>query len=104
MRRDENIQTVYEEPEHLERMQRLLFGRLALVFLLLLGSWWWIGSYLRPSNGSFPTGLFLFFLVSIALTGTYHVIAWFDRDYGWQKRLQLFVDIFLITWLVRETG
>ena len=104
MRRNDNIQTVYEEPEHLERMQRLLFGRLALVFLLLLGSWWWLGSYLRPSNGAFPTGLFLFFLVSIALTGIYHVIAWFNRDYAWQKRLQLFGDIFLITWLVKETG
>ena len=104
MRPDENNLTAYEEPERLEHMQRFLFGRLALVFLLLLGSWWWIGSYLRPSNGAFPTGLFLFFLVSIALTGVYHVIAWFNRDYGSQKRLQFFVDIFLVTWLVRETG
>ena len=104
MRPDENNLTAYEEPQRLEHMQRFLFGRLALVFLLLLGSWWWIGSYLRPSNGAFPTGLFLFFLVSIALTGVYHVIAWFNRDYGSQKRLQFFVDIFLVTWLVRETG
>ena len=104
MRPDENNLTAYEEPQRLEHMQRFLFGRLALVFLLLLGSWWWIGSYLRPSNGAFPTGLFLFFLVSIALTGVYHVIAWFNRASGSQKRLQFFVDIFLVTWLVRETG
>jgi len=104
MRRDENSQAIAEEPESLERMQRLLFGRLALMCLLLLGSWWWVGSYLQPSNGTFPTGLFLFFLVSIALTGIYHVVAWFNRDYATQRRLQFFVDIFLITWLVRETG
>jgi two-component system sensor histidine kinase PilS (NtrC family) len=104
MRRDENIQTAGEEPERLERMQRLLFGRLALVFLLLLGSWWWVGTYLQPSNGTFPTGLFLFFLVSIALTAVYHVVAWSNSDYRTQRRIQLFIDIFLITWLVRETG
>ena len=85
-------------------MQRLLFGRLALMCLLLLGSWWWVGSYLQPSNGTFPTGLFIFFLVAFALTGIYHVVAWFNSDYATQRRLQFFVDIFLVTWLVRETG
>jgi two-component system sensor histidine kinase PilS (NtrC family) len=93
-----------QEPERLERMQRIIFGRLALIFLLLLASWWWTGSYLRPATGTFPTSLFLFFLVSISLTGLYHVVAYFSRNYLLQRRVQFFIDIFLITWLVWETG
>ncbi|HYJ92335.1 MAG TPA: ATP-binding protein [Pyrinomonadaceae bacterium] len=104
MRQNDSSTSLRPEPERLEQMQRLLFGRLALVFLLLLGSWWWMGSYLKPPTETFPTGLFLFFLVSITLTGIYHVVAWFNRDYAWQRRVQFFIDIFLITWLVRETG
>lgn len=92
------------EPERLERMQRLIFGRLALIFLLLLASWWWKGSYLDEPTGSFPTSLFLFFLVSIALTGAYHAVAYFNSNYPRQRRVQFFADILLVTWLVWETG
>ena len=90
-------------PERLERMQRLIFGRLALVFVLLLASWWWKGSYLDERTGVFPTGLFLFCLVSIALTGIYHAVAYFDRNHDRQRRVQLFIDVLLVTWLVWET-
>src|SRR5687768_3327343 len=93
-----------QEPDRLERMQPIIFGRLALIFLLLLASWWWTGSYLRPATGTFPTSLFLFFLVSISLTGVYHVAAYFSRNYLWQRRVQFSVDVLLITWLVWETG
>lgn len=92
------------EPERLDRIQRVIFGRLALIFILLLASWWWTGSYLQQTTGSFPTTLFLFFLVSITLTGVYHVVAHFSRNYLWQRRVQFSVDIFLISWLVWETG
>ncbi|HUR98091.1 MAG TPA: ATP-binding protein [Pyrinomonadaceae bacterium] len=87
-----------------ERMQRLIFGRLTLIFLLLLASWWWTGSYLHRSTDTFPTTLFLFFLVSISLTGIYHLVAHFSRNYFRQRRIQFFVDVLLITWLVWETG
>ena len=92
------------EPERLERMQRVIFGRLAFIFLLLLASWWWTGGYLNTAPGTFPTSLFMFFLVATTLTGAYNVIAYFNRNYLWQKRVQFFVDVLLITWLVWETG
>ncbi|MEP6705829.1 MAG: PAS domain-containing protein, partial [Acidobacteriota bacterium] len=85
-------------------MQRLIFGRLTLIFLLLLASWWWTGSYLQQTTDKFPTSLFLFFIVSISLTGAYHVAAYFSRNYFWQRRVQFFVDVLLVTWLVWETG
>ena len=87
-----------------ESVHTLIFGRMALVFVLLLASWWWAGSYVEPSNGAFPTGLFLFFLVSIALTGVYHFVAYASRNHVLQRRLQFFVDVLLISWLVVETG
>src|SRR6478735_1389624 len=104
MTESEKTVALHQEPERFERMQRLVFGRLALLFLLLLASWWWTGSYLEQSTGAFPTGLFLFFLVSITLTGVYNVIAYFHRNYRLQRRVQFFIDVLLVTWLVRETG
>ncbi len=102
----EPVSTVFlsHEPEGVESTQRLIFGRLALIFLLLLASWWWTGSYLSPATGSFPTSLFLFFLISITLTASYHVVAYFNRNYPLQRRVQFSIDILLITWLVWETG
>lgn len=85
-------------------MQWLIVVRFALIFLLLLASWWWMGSFLEQLPGRFPTGLFLFFLVSVVLTGVYYTVAYFDRRFGWQRRAQFFIDSLLITWLVWETG
>ncbi len=92
------------EPERLERMQRIIFGRLALIFLMLLANWWWSGSHLSPATGAFPTSLFAFFLVSITLTGIYHIAAYFSSNYFLQRRVQFSIDVLLITWLVWETG
>lgn len=85
-------------------IQGLIFGRLALIFVLLLASWWWTGSYVQPTTGAFPTGLFLFFLVSLASTGIYHFAAYANRNYVLQRRVQLFVDVLFVSWLVVETG
>src|SRR5687767_10976643 len=104
MREPETTVFLPQEPERLVRIQRLIFGRLTLIFLLLLASWWWTGSYLNKAPDKFPTSLFLFFLVSITLTGVYHLVAYFRRNHRAQKRVQLFVDILLISWLVWETG
>src|SRR6185436_13237448 len=92
------------EPARQAPIDRLIFGRLVVVVLILLASWWWTGSYLHQSTGTFPTSLFLFFFVTIALTGIYHVVAFFNSNYALQRRVQFFIDVFLVTWLVWETG
>lgn len=104
MREPESTALSPQEPARLERMQRLIFGRLTLIFLLLLASWWWTGSYLGKVSDKFQTSLFLFFLVSIVLTAVYHLAAYLNRNYLLQRRVQLFIDILLVTWLVWETG
>jgi two-component system sensor histidine kinase PilS (NtrC family) len=82
----------------------LIFGRTAAMFLLLLASLWWSGSYAKQSTAFFPTSLFLFFLVSISLNCTYHLLAYFNKDHIRQRRIQFLIDVLLITWLVWETG
>ena len=104
MRQPDRTFVFPQDPKRLERMQRLIFGRLTLIFLLLLASWWWTGSYLGRPTEKFPTSLFLFFLLSISLTGIYHLAAYFGRDYQRQRRVQFYIDVLLITWLVWETG
>jgi two-component system sensor histidine kinase PilS (NtrC family) len=93
-----------ERPERAESIHGLILARMALIFVLLLASWWWTGSYLQQSTGTFPTSLFAFFLVSIALTGLYHFAAYLNRDFTLQRRIQFFIDVLLISWLVVETG
>lgn len=86
------------------KMSGLILGRLTLIFLLLLASWWWTNSYLAQSIQVFPSGLFLFFTCSIILTVAYWILPYFSRDYLGQVRVQFFMDMLLITWLVVETG
>jgi two-component system sensor histidine kinase PilS (NtrC family) len=82
----------------------LILGRLGLIFLLLLATWWWTNVYLDWSIDSFPNRLFLLFLVSVALSLVYFLLFNLNREYLWQIRIQFLIDTFLITWLVGETG
>jgi two-component system, NtrC family, sensor histidine kinase PilS len=86
------------------RIHGLIFGRMAMLFVLLLASWWWTSSYLEVSIDSFPRGLFLFFAASMFLTAAYFLLSRLDLDHEKQLRWQLIIDAVLITWLVRETG
>lgn len=85
------------------KIHRLIFGRLGLIFLLLLASWWWSNSFLELSTKSFPNSLFLLFATAIGLTFGYLLALQFNRNYRWQVRIQFLIDVFLITWLVRES-
>lgn len=86
------------------KIYRLIFGRLALTLPLLLASWWWTSSYLQLSSEILPGRFFLFFLVSIVVTIVYFFFLRLDKNFLWQIRIQFLIDIFLITWFVRETG
>ena len=89
----------------LERKLRvLIFGRLGLVFLILLaGSWWMYGDRQTPFT-PFPAGLFQLLLVTAVLTAVYALLLRFSRELVWQIRSQFVIDALLITWLVAQTG
>ena len=87
-----------------QRILTLIIGRLMAIFLLLVTSWFWNSGTLRLSFENFPQGLFLVFLISVGLTIVYFFLPRFSKNYGWQIRIQFFLDSLLITWLVWRTG
>ena len=88
----------------MQRIQTLIIGRLMIIFLLLVTSWFWSSGTLRLSFESFPQGLFLVFLISVGLTIVYFFLLRLSSNYALQVRIQFFLDALLITWLVWRTG
>ena len=85
-------------------IQRLIFGRLAFIFLLLIAGWWWTSSYLQIPDKIFPDELFFLFLYSIGLTIVYLFFLHLKQHLHWQIRVQFLMDILLTTWIVWQTG
>ena len=88
-----------------KKIQTLIIGRLAVILLLLTASWVWNSR--DPSISSyyyFPQEHLLIFLVAVILTVVYVLILGISAKYLWQVRIQFFLDMLLITWLVWQTG
>ena len=88
----------------MQRILTLIIGRLMVIFLLLVTSWFWNSGTLRLSFENFPQGLFLVFLISVGLTIVYFFLLRLSTNYAWQIRAQFFLDSLLITWLIWRTG
>lgn len=88
-----------------QKIQTLIIGRLLVIFLLLVASWFYNSSgNLKLSFDNFPQGLFLVFLISVGLTIVYFFVLRLNKNFTWQVRLQFLLDTLLITWLVWRTG
>ncbi len=92
------------DPSPVSRLQKLIIGRLGLIFVLFLASWWWNNSFLPGTDDPFPVRLFLFLLFAVGISGIYFLLSRFDSNYQRQMRGQFFIDALLITWLVWATG
>jgi two-component system sensor histidine kinase PilS (NtrC family) len=88
-----------------QKIQTLIIGRLLVIFLLLVASWFYNSSgNLKLSFENFPQGLFLVFLISVGLTIVYFFVLRLNQNFTWQVRIQFLLDTLLITWLVWRTG
>jgi hypothetical protein len=94
--------------KQMQRIQTLVIGRLMVIFLLLVTSWFWYSGTLRLSADNFPQGLifglFIVFLISVGLTIVYFFLLRLSKNFAWQIRTQFLLDALLITWLVWRTG
>src|SRR5258706_5707066 len=90
--------------KQMQRIQTLIIGRLMVIFLFLVTSWFWYSGTLKLSFDNFPQGLFLVFLISVGLTIVYFFLLRLSKSFSWQIRTQFFLDALLITWLVWQTG
>ena len=87
---------IEQNPNPGRRLWWLILGRLAIALLLLAISLW-TGNTTR--DDLWPKTLpFLFFVA--ALTVAYAIAHRFSKTLAFQVRLQIAVDIFLVTWLV----
>lgn len=95
-------------PKQMQRIQTLIIGRLLVIFLLLVASWFWYSGTLRLTADTFPPGLifglFVVFLISVGLTIVYFFLLRLSKSFTWQIRTQFILDALLITWLVWRTG
>mgnify|MGYP001772905252 FL=1 len=88
----------------IQKIQSLIIGRLLTAFLILLTTWLWRSEHARLSFENFPKEFFFFFLIYVALTIVYFFILRLNSNYTWQIRIQLAIDVILISWLVWQTG
>ena len=95
---------VTAKSRQMQSIQTLIIGRLMVIFLLLVTSWFWYSGTLRLSVENFPQGLFLAFLISVGLTIVYFFLLRLNSAFAWQIRAQFFLDALLITWLIWRTG
>src|ERR1044072_6760822 len=86
------------------KIQWLIVGRLMVVFFLLAAVWIWKSGRLALSFENIPQGLFYVFIISVSLTIIYFLALKFFPFREWQIRLQILVDIALVTQLVWQTG
>ena len=85
-------------------VQTLILGRLVLIFLLFVITWFWYNRRLALSIDDFPQSIFLGFTVSVGLTIVYFLLLRLSKHLRWQIRMQFTLDALLITWLVWRTG
>ena len=85
-------------------VQTLILGRLVLIFLLFVITWFWYSRRLALSIDDFPESIFLGFTVSVGLTIVYFFLLRLSKKVRWQVRMQFALDALLITWLIWRTG
>jgi len=82
---------------------KLIFGRLALAFIILLAGLWWVSDS-GISLRAISSGYLLLFLGVVALSAVYLIWLRLSRKLIWQIRTQFLIDALLITVLVGATG
>jgi PAS domain S-box len=87
-----------------QRIQRLIVGRLFVIFLLLVTSWIWYSSGDQLKLEDLSRGPFQVLIVAVGLTLVYFFVSAISKNFTAQVWTQLLLDTVLITWLVWRTG
>jgi len=99
----QNAPAFLYEPVLASRLLKLIIGRLLFVTLIFIGGWWW--NELGPElSENFSKGTVLFLPLVAILTCAYAFWLRFGRTLLWQVRVQFFIDVILVTWVVWHTG
>ncbi|MEO5860562.1 MAG: ATP-binding protein [Pyrinomonadaceae bacterium] len=86
------------------KVQRLILGRVAFLLLLLLANIWRSTGIFSSAEPESAEGLVMAFALTAGLSIIYYAALQFAPRLQDQVRIQLFLDLLLITWLVWLTG
>lgn len=86
------------------RALRLILGRVAFLLLLLMASLWRSTSLFEGASNEASDGLVIAFALTVGLALIYFAALRFAPRILDQVRIQFFIDLLLITWLVWQTG
>jgi two-component system, NtrC family, sensor histidine kinase PilS len=93
-----------ETPSLHTKAYRLVFGRIGLILLLLLANLWRTTGFIDPARSESSDELVIMFALAAGLTIIYFISIRFAPRTLDQVRIQLAIDLVLITWLVWQTG
>ncbi len=88
----------------LSMVRKLIVGRLLLFFLIFLAAWWWSTNFADQAEDVFPNGVFVLFAAVVVLSTLYYLLAAKFGRLEWQLRTQFVVDVFLIGFLIIQSG
>ncbi len=86
------------------KVQRLILGRVAFLLLLLMANLWRSTGIFSSTEPEAADGLVIAFALTAGLSIIYFAALRFAPRLHDQVRIQLFIDLLLITWLVWLTG
>jgi two-component system sensor histidine kinase PilS (NtrC family) len=86
------------------KVQRLILGRVAFLLLLLMANLWRSTGILSSAEPAAADGLVIAFALTAGLSLIYFAALHFAPRLLDQVRIQLFIDLLLVTWLVWLTG
>jgi len=99
-----NENTLSANSNQSQRIQRLIIGRLFVIFLLLVTSWIWYSGGDQMKLEDLARGPFQVLIVGVGLTLVYFFVSAISKKYTAQIWMQLLIDTVLITWIVWRTG
>src|SRR5690349_16928110 len=82
------------------KVQRLILGRVAFLLLLLMANLWRSTGIFASAEPESADGLVMAFALTAGLSLIYFAALQFAPRLQDQVRIQLFIDLLLITWLV----
>ncbi|HKP37375.1 MAG TPA: ATP-binding protein [Pyrinomonadaceae bacterium] len=92
------------ETSYGSRLWWLILGRTAVALIVLLASAFWARGTFGPNVGNSVQAIKPLILVITLLTVLYSAAHLLWKNYAFQSRIQFFIDVLLVTWLVWITG
>ncbi|MBC7798282.1 MAG: PAS domain S-box protein [Pyrinomonadaceae bacterium] len=87
-----------------DKIKRLMFGRMFVLIILIIASWFWRGDSMPQQFADFGGAPLTIFIILLAVSIVYAVLWRTNKFLLTQATVQFIVDALLLTWLIWATG